>query len=92
MPPEAGGALAASFPGARPAPDAGLGLLLEAQHQLRSGHPERAERSCRRLLRARPDHADAHNLLSIALAALGRTGDALRHSRRAVELRPREPG
>ena len=92
MPPEAGGALAASFPGARPAPDAGLGLLLEAQHQLRSGHPERAERSCRRLLRARPDHADAHNLLSVALAALGRTGDALRHSRRAVELRPREPG
>ena len=92
MPPEPALAQTAALPRAPRAADAGLGLLLEAQQQLRAGHPERAERSCRRLLKVQPDHADAHNLLSVALSGLGRPEDALRHSRRAVELRPSEPG
>ena len=75
---------------ARPAAD--LGLLLEAQRQLRDGHPELAERSCRRLLKAQPEHADAHNLLGVALGRLGRLDAAERHARRAVELRPRDAG
>jgi protein O-GlcNAc transferase len=76
----------------RPAAPGRLGQLLEAQQQLRAGRPKLAAGRCRRLLKADPDHVDAHNLLSAALAKLGDLAAAERHSRRAVELRPRDPG
>jgi protein O-GlcNAc transferase len=68
-----------------------LGQLLEAQQQLRAGRAELAARSCRRLLKADPDHVDAHNLLSAALVRLGQLPAAERHSRRAAALQPRDP-
>jgi Flp pilus assembly protein TadD len=86
-------AAARSAPLAPPQPGAAgrLGQLLEAQQQLRAGRAELAARSARWLLKADPDHADAHNLLSAALARLGQAAAAERHSRRAAELRPHDP-
>ena len=92
MPPEPPGARGVSLAAGPPLPAGRLGQLLEAQQQLRAGRPELAARSCRRLLKAAPDHADAHHLLSAALARLGRPAAAERHGRRAVELQPRDPG
>ena len=92
MPPEPGRRAAGRGVQAGPTSTAGLGDLLEAQRQLRAGRPELAERSCRRLLKRLPDHAEAHNLLGAALARCGRLREAERHSRRALELRPRDPG
>ncbi len=92
MPPEPGTVLARPAPRALSTSTAGLGDLLEAQRQLRAGRPELAERSCRRLLKTAPQHADAHNLLGVALGRQGRLDAAERHARRALELRPREAG
>ncbi len=92
MPPEPGAVPAGAAARARPTSSAGLGDLLEAQRQLRAGRPELAERSCRRLLKVQPEHADAHNLLGLALGRRGRLREAEQSSRRAVELRPQDPG
>lgn len=75
-----------------PAAGGGIAELLDAQRQLRAGQADLAEQSCRRLLRRQPDHADAHNLLSVALGQLGRAADGERCSRRALRERPDEPG
>lgn len=42
----------------------------------------------RTAVRVRPDRADAHNLLGLALAGTGRSGEALEQYQRALELRP----
>src|SRR6185437_1769840 len=47
-----------------------------------------AERVCRQLIAARPDSSDAHNILGVALAALGRPGEANEALRRAIEINP----
>ena len=39
-------------------------------------------------IRATPDNAQLHSLLSVALAYLGRKDDAIREGRRGVELSP----
>jgi Flp pilus assembly protein TadD len=45
------------------------------------GHFERA-------LRIKPDFADAHNNLGVALIRLGRVQEAIRHWEQAVRIRP----
>ena len=47
-----------------------------------------AERVCRQLLAARPDNADAHNILGVSLAAQGNLAGAIATLREAVKLAP----
>src|SRR4051794_3588299 len=42
-----------------------------------------AERVCRQIIAARPANGDAHNILGVSLAALGRTDDAVAELKRA---------
>jgi Flp pilus assembly protein TadD len=39
-------------------------------------------------IRLRPDNANAHNNLGVALYRKGRTGEAIRHFEEAVRLKP----
>jgi tetratricopeptide (TPR) repeat protein len=48
-----------------------------------------AERVCRQIIAARPANADAHNILGVSLAALGRTADAVESLKRAIKINPR---
>jgi tetratricopeptide (TPR) repeat protein len=50
-----------------------------------------AERVCRQIIEARPANADAHNILGVSLAALGRTEDGIAELRRAVKLNAQAP-
>ncbi len=52
------------------------------------GRFDQAERVCRQLIAARPNHADAHNILGVTLHALGRSKEAVAAIRRAVRLAP----
>ena len=61
-----------------------------AQH--RAGAVTDAEHSYRHILTIFPDHAEAHGMLGVALAAQGRIGDALPHFERAAALRSDVPG
>jgi tetratricopeptide (TPR) repeat protein len=45
-----------------------------------------AERVCRQIIAARPGNADAHNILGVSLAALGRMDDAVAALKRAVKI------
>ncbi len=45
-----------------------------------------AERVCRQIVSARPGNADAHNILGVSLAALGRKDDAITELKRAVKI------
>jgi len=47
-----------------------------------------AERVCRQVISARPANSDAHNILGVTLAALGRTGEAIDSLKRATKLNP----
>jgi Tfp pilus assembly protein PilF len=47
-----------------------------------------AERVCRQIIEARPQNADAHNILGVTLQALGKGDDAIAELRRAVKLAP----
>jgi Flp pilus assembly protein TadD len=47
-----------------------------------------AEKVCRQLLAARPNHPDAHNILGVSLNALGRGEEGLDELRKAIELAP----
>jgi len=47
-----------------------------------------AERVCRQIIASRPAIADAHNVLGVTLAAMGRTEDAVESLRRAIKLNP----
>jgi protein O-GlcNAc transferase len=81
----------AAVPPGRERPRA-LGLLVEAQRRLRAGDGAAAVRACRELLRHEPDSADGHNLLGVALGSLGEAADGERAARRALALRPCDPG
>ena len=52
------------------------------------GKFEQAEKVCRQLLAARPNNADAQNILGVTLSALGRGDEAVASLRRAIELAP----
>lgn len=55
------------------------------------GKFSQAERVCRQIIGARPEHADAHNILGVSLQALGRGDDAIAELRRAVKLAAQAP-
>jgi tetratricopeptide (TPR) repeat protein/mono/diheme cytochrome c family protein len=48
--------------------------------------------SLRTAVSVRPDRADAHNMLGLALAQIGQSAEALEQYQRALELRPGYPG
>ena len=48
-----------------------------------------AERICRQIIAARPQNADAHNILGVSLNAGGRGDEAIEVLRHALELAPR---
>jgi tetratricopeptide (TPR) repeat protein len=50
------------------------------------GNYNQAERVCRQIIAARPGNADAHNILGVTLAALGRTDDAIATLQRAIKI------
>jgi Flp pilus assembly protein TadD len=52
------------------------------------GRPEEARDSCLTALRCRPEHAEAHLWLALALLQLGKRAEAREHAARAVALRP----
>lgn len=53
------------------------------------GKYAQAEKVCRQLIAARPDNADAHNILGVTLCAMRRTDEGIEALRRATELAPR---
>ena len=59
----------------------GLALLGQREHQA-------AARELDALVLARPDHADTHRNLGIALTEIGRLDEAITHCRRATALNP----
>ncbi len=52
------------------------------------GKYDQAEKVCRQLIGARPENADAHNILGVTLNALGRGDESIEMLRRATELAP----
>jgi tetratricopeptide (TPR) repeat protein len=58
-------------------------VLLQKQGRMQAAADEYAA-----VLRADPDHVDAHNNLGVALPRLGRRDEALGHFRRAVQIDP----
>jgi Flp pilus assembly protein TadD len=50
-----------------------------------------AERVCRQILTTMPNNADAHNILGVTLAAMGRHADAVEELRTAARLAPHAP-
>jgi tetratricopeptide (TPR) repeat protein len=50
-----------------------------------------AAKVCRQILTARPGNGDAHNILGVSLAALGKPEEAIAELRRAVKLNPQAP-
>ena len=55
------------------------------------GQPEEAMSSYRRALEIDPNHAEAHNVLGVALARAGRRDEALAHFEAAARLAPENP-
>jgi tetratricopeptide (TPR) repeat protein len=53
------------------------------------GKYAQAERVCRQLIKARPENADALNILGVTLNALGRGPEGVEHLRKAIELEPK---
>lgn len=54
-------------------------------------HYAQAVRVCRQIIEARPAYADAHNILGVALSAMGGTEDGVAALQRAVRLNPEAP-
>jgi len=50
-----------------------------------------AERVCRQIVEARPQNADAHNILGVSLQAQGKSEEALAELQCAVKLAPQAP-
>jgi tetratricopeptide (TPR) repeat protein len=59
----------------------GNALLREGKLQEAIGHFEQA-------LRIKPDFADAHYNLGVALETLGRTQEAIQHYKQALRIKP----
>lgn len=66
--------------------------LREAAAALAAGEHAMAERLCRKILRRDPRHPGALSWLGIALASLGRPGEAQECFRQAVAFDPQNPG
>jgi tetratricopeptide (TPR) repeat protein len=62
--------------------------LERAQKLLNAGRLKQAETVLRDIIKARPRHANAHNLLSVVLYRLGQREEALKAVREAIELNP----
>lgn len=63
------------------------GKAIEMAGQLYSrGQYAQAQRVCRQIIDARPANADAHNILGVTLAALGKPDEAVTSLRRAIKL------
>jgi tetratricopeptide (TPR) repeat protein len=62
--------------------------LERAQRMMANGRPDRAEALLRSVVNARPKHADARNLLSVALYRLDRRDEAIKSLREAIKLNP----
>jgi tetratricopeptide (TPR) repeat protein len=45
-----------------------------------------AEKVCRQIIASRPGNADAHNILGVSLAALGKTSEAIETLKRAIKI------
>src|SRR3954470_10040369 len=68
------------------------GKAVEMAGQLYSrGQYAQAERVCRQIITARPGNADAHNILGVSLAALGRSDDAVEELQRAIKINREAP-
>ena len=52
------------------------------------GKYAQAEKVCRQIIAARPNHPDAHNILGVSLNALGRGEEGIEVLRKAVQLAP----
>ena len=63
-------------------------LLTEAERQIASRNFAGAQQSCLRLLKGNPGHSDAHFLLGIIAAELGRFGNAVEFIEAAIKLEP----
>jgi tetratricopeptide (TPR) repeat protein len=64
--------------------------LSRAAGLLRAGRLREAERACRRILAAKPDHARALHLLALVAERAGRKPDAVALLQRAVACAPEE--
>jgi len=67
------------------------GILADALRHYQAGRIHEAVAYYERALFLRPDHADAHNNLGLALAAQGRPDDAKLHYERALAIDPDHP-
>lgn len=65
-----------------------LAAMRDAAALLRRGRPGEAVAAYRRIVKAHPDHPEAHHNLGVALRADGRDEEAIAAYRRAIELRP----
>lgn len=65
---------------------------IEMAGQLYSrGQYNQAERVCRQIIAARPGNSDAHNILGVSLAAMGKTDEAIASLRRAIKISGQAP-
>ena len=55
------------------------------------GQYAQAERVCRQIIAARPGNADAHNILGVSLAALGKSDEAIAELKRAIKINAEAP-
>ena len=63
----------------------------EALQAFRVGDRQKAVTVLEETLKAQPDHAPSHELLGLALSALGKSEEALQHLREALRLWPDQP-
>jgi len=65
--------------------------LERAQKLLDVGRPKQAEALLRKIIEARPQRADARNLLGVALHRLGQGDEAMKTVREAIRINPNNP-
>jgi SAM-dependent methyltransferase len=69
-----------------------IAALRQAAALMRHGRAAEAAAAYRRIVKAHPDHPEAHHNLGVALRAIGRGDEAIAAYRRAIELRPAYAG
>lgn len=67
------------------------GLLKNVPRLMRSGLLVQAKAECQQVLKATPDHAEAHYLLGLIATRLNCHGDAARHIAESLRLNPANP-
>ncbi len=65
--------------------------IREARELLQAGRAEQAEQLCNRIIKAEPQHAEAHGMLGKLAVHRGRSELAIRHYARAIELDAGQP-